>query len=255
MSKTQDFLFEFSRRSYEREEQGNDAILRTLPFFATSLGALLAGLAVMGGRIESLPPSREPVAYVLLGLVLILALAAIVCIGVAVVFTRSARLLAASVRVVERAQQLSARHAAAHAGATDAAIDTMVLFDLRDSLIQEMSIAADENRLANVSRMRWLKSAIAALTLSLIVAFVTMFGLYGQAVMQGSIMGHTKPTSSDIEAPGRETDQDLSAELPPLGSWDLRQWGLSYHLVPHVDTAEDAALRKRASYRPVRRQV
>jgi hypothetical protein len=45
MSKTQDFLFDFARRSYEREEQGNDAILDTLPFFATSLGALcLRGL-------------------------------------------------------------------------------------------------------------------------------------------------------------------------------------------------------------------
>jgi hypothetical protein len=177
MSKTQDFLFEFSRRSYEREEQGNDAILRTLPFFATSLGALLAGLAVMGGRIESLPPDRVPLAYELLGLVLILALVAIVCIGVAVVFTRDALLIASAIQVVERAQELNVLHNGANPSATEAAIDDMVLFDLRVGLIQEMSIAAVENRLANVSRMRWLKSAIAALTASLIVAFVTMFGL------------------------------------------------------------------------------
>ncbi len=68
-------------------------------------------------------------------------------------------------------------------------------------------------------------------------------------------MEHTRPKPSETEQPSQDTEQDVSKDLPPLQMWDLRQWGLSYHLVPHVDTAEDAALRKRATYRPVRRQV
>jgi hypothetical protein len=68
-------------------------------------------------------------------------------------------------------------------------------------------------------------------------------------------MGHTKPTPSETEQPSQETEQDVSRELPPLQMWELRQWGLSDHLVPHVETEADAALRKRATYRPVRRQV
>lgn len=221
MSKTQDFLFEFARRSYEREEQGNDGILRTLPFFATSLGALLAGLAVMGARIESLPPGRVALAYELLGLVLILALVSIVCVGFAVVFTPKARLTAGAIEVVERAQGLDSLHYAADPSATDAAIDGMVLFDLRFALIQEMSIAADKNRLANVSRMRWLKSAIAALILSLIVAFITMFGLlasratrtdYGTRQTDAVGPGAAPPGNG----PGREPGTTTTTNVGPL---------------------------------------
>jgi hypothetical protein len=68
-------------------------------------------------------------------------------------------------------------------------------------------------------------------------------------------MEHTRPTPSDLERPRQETDRDVSQALPPLQMWDLRQWGLSYYLAPHVETAEDAAMRKRASFRPVRRRL
>jgi hypothetical protein len=175
MSKSQDLILDFVRRNYERQEERGRQVIQSLPFFATSLGALLAGIGVIGGHVETLQGRQALTAKILLGVVLVLALVTIACIGRALPGPYDTREIAGPRALIMRAQKLDAEHRAGGESADE--VDARVLAELQAELTEQMASAVEFNRTINLRRLAWQKAAFAALIASLLFGFVTLSGV------------------------------------------------------------------------------
>jgi hypothetical protein len=176
MSKSQDLILDFVRRNYERQEERGRQVIQSLPFFATSLGALLAGIGVIGGHVETLQGSQALTAKILLGVVLVLALVTIFCIGRALLGPYDTREIVGPRDLIMRAQKIDAQYRAC--GEPVDEVDARVLAELQAELTEQMASAVEFNRTINLRRLAWQKAAFAALIASLLVGFATLFGVF-----------------------------------------------------------------------------
>jgi alpha-beta hydrolase superfamily lysophospholipase len=177
-SKTQDFLESFLRERHRREMDEEENIIRSLPFFATSLGALVAALGLANQRGGALSLAERPVATLMAWGIILSTSVALLSLLMSLIGVTAMLEIARETELIEYADRLreeaSARHARPQDDQVSARIDEEVLIALRGAVLQQLAEAAEAGRQQNRVRKRWRGSALVALICALTLTFALL---------------------------------------------------------------------------------
>jgi hypothetical protein len=188
--KTTSLLFSLLQDFYRQEIGAEEDVHRTLPFFATALGLIVASLNYAATQ---LPPWEDVIASCgrrgqpALGWNIIpctwpllldwLSLSLVVCLSAAVLWylflatrTRNYTRVGPESLIVAGVRELHAHHAGT--GASGDGLDTIVVSDVRVRLLDPFTAAVAANREVTLQRYRYRARAVLCLLCSLFVALV-----------------------------------------------------------------------------------
>lgn len=214
----QDYVERVVQAGFDRELEQNENVMRSLPFFATSLGVLATVLGFL--RATLCPPARAvlPVLIWLAlgGLVLSVAgslgflYRALASRGYAYPM-RESDLIGYAAAVAE-----ASRAAAPHPRAPDA-VEAAALAELRATRIQQLAEAAELNRRQNAGRLRARGLALIALLTAIAFAFLLITLIVTQDIFApGACHGGSQEdrAASDTDAPGAGGLPGAAARAP-----------------------------------------
>lgn len=168
MSKLQEYVEQVVRDGFMREAEGDENVMRSLPFFATALGLLATVLGLLHGSLCR--PGRSVLSFMLLGAAACLG----VCIALAVGFllqavrARTFRYPMAESTFVHYAATVAAAHRRADAS------EAAAVAEVRATRIQQLAEAAEANRRNNRDRAQARARALAALIAAIAFAFLLL---------------------------------------------------------------------------------
>lgn len=175
MSKLQAYVEQVIQDGFNREAGQDENVMRSLPFFATSLGLLATVVGLMHATICR--PSRSVLSACIYAAIVALG----ACVALSVLFllravrSRAFRYPMPETEFIEYAAQvLEEQQRAAPSVGDPAALGAGVLAELRATRIQQLAEAAEANRAHNLERNRARGLALTALIAAIAFAFVLL---------------------------------------------------------------------------------
>jgi hypothetical protein len=204
MSKPAEYIEKIVVDAFKREFDQEENVIRSLPFFATSLGILATAIAFAGPSL--CPPALQPFS------VAIYAFLALLVVTILIVFwhlllavkPKQFQYLMKEHDLIQYAEQLSIFYAADDEGApTD--VEAAIVDDLRDAVTEQFATAAEASREINFARLGARSKALVALVVAILFAFVILgLILTRDTVAPGEC--HARPEQSSPIAPRAEHD-------------------------------------------------
>ena len=212
---------------YRQEIGAEEDVFRSLPFFAASLGALVALLNYSAAQLPTWPQvaracgsgsaaARDGPAIACVWPVGLVALCLIAVVGLSVaalwflflaIRQREYRRVGPESAIVARARALHAYHA--EAGVQADGLDALVVADLRDQLLEPFADALAKNRAVNSARYRDRARAVICLLLSL------LFALLATTLLAMWTKSETLPASTVSASPPRRQEEARPAVTKP----------------------------------------
>lgn len=218
--RTAEYVERHADDGFRRELEVDENIVRSLPFFATSIGALLAFVSLARDSLPPVGASPLPVAtYSLLGLTIVALLGTLCFIAVSL-RRRTQPLPMTEPDLVRYAEELTAYYAAAAddrtagAGSEEVADrDRAVVAELRAIMIEQLAAAASAIRTQNLRRLAARSRAFSTLLAALFFA-LGLFGaiLIGRTVDGGQDARHARSDPAPVEPPAAQRQGRASAE-------------------------------------------
>lgn len=233
--------------SFKREQDQEENVIRSLPFFATSIGVLVTFVTLVRKELPILDWTLWPsVIYLLLTGVLGFLLLVLKFLHDAVrrrdfVYLMSeTKMLEYSRETVTYYRTLSDQNSSEPDTAPDAetrkdetdpvtVFENAVVGDLRNAMINDLAAAAQSSRLNNLERLTARTRAFTSLMIALIFALaMTVAILIHDTVNGGLDGGQDGNVNRGVTAPQRAGPEDgpLPAETNPSGSAGGREGGL-----------------------------
>ena len=228
--KVAEYLEKSIAESFKRELDQEENVVRSLPFFATSIGILVTFISFARATLPAIAQAFFPVAIYSLLTALIACLAALLFFLYCAVRKRTFDYPMHEAELISYATKLTIYYRAiAPTDRTDAdpesdsiaVIEQAVIGDLRKELLDQVATAARVSRTNNWSRLRARARAITALmmalafALALIVVILVHDAMYGGPNGQN---GSTRFEPSDSRGTGSRCRPE--AESPPHAGGD-----------------------------------
>lgn len=200
MTKPAEYLEKIVADAFKREFDQEENVVRSLPFFATSLGILASAVAF--ARPALCPPVLQPFSVAIYLSLVLLALAIITVFWFLfqAVKPRKFQYPMGERDLLHYAEQLSNFYASDEQDATPENLETAIVDDLRDAVTTQMATAAEASRTINFARLGSRAKALVALILTILLAFVVLaLILIRDTIASGEC--HARPEQSDSSAP------------------------------------------------------
>jgi hypothetical protein len=171
------YIDTYVRQRFYRELDGEEAVIRSLPFYATATSVLFAAIGVAAPHLRHEPPGIAASVGVVFGLDAALVAFSLACLLAALV--RRGVLDVAPERELLRQMGEAADEAERALPEADAAErESLVLSRVRGRLLAEMILATARNRQANNRRKTWRNRAFASLVGALLLTFIGLVATF-----------------------------------------------------------------------------
>lgn len=202
MSKPAEYIEKVVAEAFKREFDQEENVVRSLPFFATSLGILASAVAF--ARPALCEPVWQPFSVAIYASLAALGLTslAIFWFLFIAVKPRQFRYLMAEHELIHYAEQLSNFYATDGEG-PPADIESAIIDDLREAVTTQLATAAEASRAVNFTRLGARAKALVALVSAILLAFIILaLILVRDTVAPGEC--HARPEQSSPSAPRAE---------------------------------------------------
>ena len=247
MSSPTEYLEKVVADGFKREFDQEENVVRSLPFFATSLGVLASAIAF--ARPALCPPVLQPFSIAIYACLALLAFAIIAVFRylLKAIMPRQFQYLMGEHALIHYAEQLSNFYATEEEGAaTD--VETAIIDDLREAVTTQLATAAEASRAINFARLGARAKALVALVIAILLAFVILAGiLIRDTVAPGEC--HARPEQSSPSAPRTEhgtgpENGPGATQASPAAHAPGREGGLGVQGSSPVPSAGQAGTRK-----------
>jgi hypothetical protein len=199
MTKPAEYVEKVVSEAFKREFDQEENVIRSLPFFATSLGVL--GSAIAFARPALCQPVLRPFSVAIYASLILLALAVLTVFWLLfrAVRPRQFQFLMGERALIQYGEQLANFYASDEQGAP-ADVESAIVDDLRDAVTVQLATAAESSRAVNFVRLAARARALVALVLAILLAFVVL----GLIIVRDTVAPgecHARPEQSSPSAP------------------------------------------------------
>ena len=167
MASAEEYIEAYVRQRFFREEDEDENLIRSLPFFATALAVVIASLSLSLPRLPGYNGWLGAAALVLAACALLAALGAVACLTLAF-WPRKHLSPASESDIVRFADAVRAYNAETSPGATGQALEGALTNDIRGFLLPQLVEATEANRARNRKAKAWRGLALLGVTASLL---------------------------------------------------------------------------------------
>ncbi len=172
MSRSSEYVERLVAEGYRRELDQDENVVRSLPFFATSLGVLATAIGLARPAIGPFEWSAMSVAIHAALVATALAILLVLLFLVAATRPRRFETIMEEGALIEFRASLEEYYMASGAGA--ATLEEAVTADLREEVTQQLARAAAVTRRNNLARLKARGRAVLALLVAIFLAFVIL---------------------------------------------------------------------------------
>jgi hypothetical protein len=178
MSKADEFVEKLIGEGYKRELDQEENVVRSLPFFATSLGVLATALGLARPAIGPFALAAFPLAiYATLGFI---GLAILLVLVFLLQATRPRQFKLPMSEQALLGYRTSLRDYYAASGKDEATLAEAMLADMREEVTRQVAEATRITRQNNLARLRARGRAVTALVAAIFLAFVLLGLILGR---------------------------------------------------------------------------
>lgn len=190
-----EYLEKLLADSYKKENDGEENVARSLPFFAASLALLAATLGAIRTEAPPLDITRESLVFWILIALIFVAIGFVLFHLYQAVRPRSFKYLSKESELVEYSIRLEEYYT--NCPPSGQTIDDAVIGDLRENLIKQYATSTENNRIINSERSLARGRAASALIVGIALAFI----LIGAILINKTGIFEHSPLGEGAEVP------------------------------------------------------
>ena len=215
-SDAEEYIEAYVRQRFFREEDEDENLIRSLPFFATALAVVMASLSLSLPRLAGYHGRLGYLPSALAGGALLAALAAVVCLTLAF-WPRKHLSPAGEGEIVQFADAVRAYNAGAAPDLAGPALETAVIGSIRAFLLPQLVEATEANRARNRKAKAWRGLALLAVTGSLLFNLALLTTIFIPPLGNSDVRSPADPAARPgqpavLEPVGRARDAGPAAD-------------------------------------------